>query len=140
MEQAAPHLTVDGTHNPGAIEGFIQSVELLYPDLAENERPVVVFGAASDKKYEEMIQCLCGKFRAKAYIATGFDDERAVPAEELGRLFKKYTKEQVLWRDTPTEALEAAFSLREEGEVYCVGSLYLAGEVKKELAGGRSYA
>ncbi len=140
MEQAAPHLTVDGAHNPGAIEGFIQSVELLYPDLAENERPVVVFGAASDKKYEEMIQCLCGKFRAKAYIAAGFDDERAVPAEELGRLFKKYTKEQVLWRDTPTEALEAAFSLREEGEVYCVGSLYLAGEVKKELAGGRSYA
>ena len=36
--------------------------------------------------------------------------------------------------------LETAFSLREEGEVYCVGSLYLVGEVKRLLAGGDQHA
>ena len=78
--------------------------------------------------------------KAKAYIATEFDDRRAVPAEELGRLFETYTREKVLVKRTPAEALETAFSLREEGEVYCVGSLYLVGEVKRLLAGGDQHA
>ena len=140
MEQAAPHLIVDGAHNPGAVEAFIRNVELLEGEQPRPRQPVVVFAAASDKKYEEMARFLCEKLKAKAYIATEFDDRRAVPAEELGRLFETYTREKVLVKRTPAEALEAAFSLREEGEVYCVGSLYLVGEVKRLLAGGEQYA
>ena len=140
MEQAAPHLIVDGAHNPGAVEAFIRNVELLEGDQTRSRQPVVVFAAASDKKYEEMARSLCEKLKAKAYIATEFDDRRAVPAEELGRLFETYTREKVLVKRTPAEALEAAFSLREEGEVYCVGSLYLVGEVKRLLAGGDQHA
>ena len=115
-------------------------MELLEGDQTRSRQPVVVFAAASDKKYEEMARSLCEKLKAKAYIATEFDDRRAVPAEELGRLFETYTREKVLVKRTPAEALEAAFSLREEGEVYCVGSLYLVGEVKRLLAGGDQHA
>ena len=140
MEQAAPHLTLDGAHNPGAVEAFVQNVRRLWGETSGERRPVLVFAAAADKRYEEMVRCLCEKLDAKVYIATEFDDGRAVPAEELGRLFEKYTREKVLWRRTPKEALQAAFSLRGEGEVYCVGSLYLVGAVKKHLAGGAEHA
>ncbi len=140
MEQAAPHLTLDGAHNPGAVEAFVQNVRRLWGEPSGERRPVLVFAAAADKRYEEMVRCLCEKLDAKVYIATEFDDGRAVPAEELGRLFEKYTREKVLWRRTPKEALQAAFSLRGEGEVYCVGSLYLVGAVKKHLAGGEEHA
>ena len=140
MEQAAPHLTLDGAHNPGAVEAFVQNVRMLWGEPSGERRPVLVFAAAADKRYEEMVRCLCEKLDAKVYIATEFDDGRAVPAEELGRLFEKYTREKVLWRRTPKEALQAAFSLRGEGEVYCVGSLYLVGAVKKHLAGGAEHA
>ena len=140
MEQAAPHLTLDGAHNPGAVEAFVQNVRRLWGEPSGERRPVLVFAAAADKRYEEMVRCLCEKLDAKVYIATEFDDGRAVPAEELGRLFEKYTREKVLWRRTPKEALQAAFSLRGEGEVYCVGSLYLVGAVKKHLAGGAEHA
>ena len=68
MEQAAPHLIVDGAHNPGAVEAFIRNVELLEGDQTRSRQPVVVFAAASDKKYEEMARSLCEKLKAKAYI------------------------------------------------------------------------
>lgn len=142
MEQAAPHLTLDGAHNPGAVEAFVQNVQMFWGEQSGEKRPVLIFAAAADKRYEEMVRCLCEKLDAKVYIATEFDDRRAVPARELGRLFERYTKEKVICSKTPEEALQAAFSYREEGEVYCVGSLYLVGAVKKHLAlaGGAEHA
>lgn len=135
MELAAPHLTVDGAHNPGALEAFVQSVRML-PER-DRELPVIIFSAVSDKKYEQMIGYLAGEIRARAYIVTEIDDRRKVPAEELARLFRKYTSSPVYERREIGDAVETAYEVREGSEIYCLGSLYLVGAVKKYLAGGK---
>lgn len=135
METAAPHLILDGAHNPGAIEAFADTVRLLEPEDAPAVRqPVVIFSAVSDKDYAQMAGILCERVRAKAYLVTEIDDSRAVPAKELAQLFRKHTDRPVYVREKIAEALETAYQIREEGEIYCVGSLYLAGMVKRTVS------
>lgn len=134
MELAAPHLTVDGAHNPGALEAFVQSIHMLPKD--KWELPVIIFSAVSDKKYEQMIAYLCREIKAKAYIVTEVDDRRKVPVKELGEIFEKYTSVPVYQRDSIKEVIDTAYEVRGDSEIYCLGSLYLVGAVKKYLAGG----
>lgn len=134
MERLAEHLLVDGAHNPGAVEAFAESVRLLYPQ--EGERPVVIFSAVADKKYEEMIKLLCEQVQARLYIVTEIEDKRRVPTEKLKAAFAAYTEAEVLERKTLSDALDTAFARRGDSEIYCLGSLYLVGMVKKILAGG----
>lgn len=143
MEEVAPHLTVDGAHNPGAIEAFAQSMKKLHPSNstdAQEELPILIFSAVSDKKYEEMIEYICRNLRIKTYIVTEIEDRRKVPAKELESVFKKYTKQEVICRKELKDAVEEAFARRDGSEIYCIGSLYLVGMVKKLLAGGEENA
>lgn len=148
MEEVRPHLILDGAHNPGAIEAFVDSVQNLKG--REMEKDVVIFSAVSDKKYEQMIAYLCRNLDVKAFIVTKIEEGRAVEAEELFRLFQKYTDKKVICRPRIADALREAEKLRKvdgnecpgqeaedpEGDIYCLGSLYLAGMVKKLLSGG----
>ncbi len=135
MEEAASHLYIDGAHNPGAIEAFVESMKVLGADRGEG--PVILFSAVSDKKYGQMIEYLCRNLKAKAYVVTEVDDARRVPAAELERVFRQHTAGKVLRRDSLMEALSAAEEERgEDGDIYCLGSLYLAGMIKKHI--GRS--
>lgn len=136
METAAPHLMIDGAHNPGAVEAFAESIKYLYPD--EKEAPVVIFSAVSDKDYDRMIGYLCSHVRAKAYIVTEINDRRKVPGSELKTVFERYTEQPVMNRNSVEEALKTAYEIRGNSEIYCLGSLYLVGEVKRYLAGGIS--
>lgn len=129
MEEAGEHLVIDGAHNPGALEAFVKSVRALKD---EDVLPVVLFSAVSDKKYDQMIAYLCENFPAKAYVATEIEDARGVPVSELGKIFKEHTKQKVIEKKDVREALKAAYEEREEeGRIYCLGSLYLAGMIEK---------
>lgn len=140
MEQAAPHLIVDGAHNPGAVEAFAESVKAL-GGKGQGGGIVIVFSAVSDKQYEQMIECLCRNLDVKAYVVTEIEDVRRVPAEELCRVFRKYTNQTVVCETDIGEALRRAEILRDgEGDIYCLGSLYLVGMVKKWLKGGSGHA
>lgn len=132
MEQVAPHITIDGAHNPGAIEAFVESVKALKADTEED--PVILFSAVSDKKYEQMIKYLCDNLDVKAFIVTQIEDARGVPAEELKRIFELYTSQKILCEENLADALAAAERERgDDGEIYCLGSLYLVGMIKKLL-------
>lgn len=138
MEEAAPHVTIDGAHNPGAVEAFTETVRIL--EEGKEARPVVIFSAVADKSYEQMISYLCQNLDASAYIVTEIDDRRKVPARELGQVFVRYTDKRVIVKNELRDALDTAWDIRGEGEIYCLGSLYLAGMVKKLLAGGEEHA
>ncbi len=132
MEEAAPNLYIDGAHNPGAIEAFVESMKAFGADRGEG--PVILFSAVSDKKYGQMIEYLCRNLNVKAYVVTEVDDTRRVPAAELERVFRQHTAGKVLRRDGLAEALRAAEEERgEDGDIYCLGSLYLAGMIKKMI-------
>lgn len=135
MERVGAHITVDGAHNPGAMEAFVESVKAL--DESERGEMVLLFSAVSDKKYDQMIEYLCENLEVKAYVVTQIEDERGVPAEELADVFRRYTDRPVYCKERLEDAVRTAMNERgETGEIYCLGSLYLVGMMKKLLAGG----
>jgi len=135
MERVGAHITVDGAHNPGAMEAFVESVKAL--DEFERGEMVLLFSAVSDKKYDQMIEYLCENLDVKAYVVTQIEDERGVPAEELADVFRRYTDRPVYCKERLEDAVRTAMNERgETGEIYCLGSLYLVGMMKKLLAGG----
>lgn len=135
MERVGAHITVDGAHNPGAMEAFVESVKAL--DESERGEMVLLFSAVSDKKYDQMIEYLCENLDVKAYVVTQIEDERGVSAEELADVFRRYTDRPVYCKERLEDAVRAAMNERgETGEIYCLGSLYLVGMMKKLLAGG----
>ena len=135
MERVGAHITVDGAHNPGAMEAFVESVKAL--DESERGEMVLLFSAVSDKKYDQMIEYLCENLDVKAYVITQIEDERGVSAEELADVFRRYTDRPVYCKERLEDAVRTAMNERgETGEIYCLGSLYLVGMMKKLLAGG----
>lgn len=135
MERVGAHITVDGAHNPGAMEAFVESVKAL--DESERGEMVLLFSAVSDKKYDQMIEYLCENLDVKAYVVTQIEDERGVPAEEFADVFRRYTDRPVYCKERLEDAVRTAMNERgETGEIYCLGSLYLVGMMKKLLAGG----
>lgn len=128
MEYVADHLIVDGAHNPGAIEAFVKSLSF----LQEEEDPVILFSAVRDKDYEKMISLLCEKVQGKAFVVTEIEDDRKVSAQVLAEIFKTYTSKPVRRCPTLASALKAAEEERGgRGPIYCLGSLYLVGMIKK---------
>ena len=135
MERVGAHITVDGAHNPGAMEAFVESVKAL--DESERGEMVLLFSAVSDKKYDQMIEYLCENLDVKAYVVTQIEDERGVPAEELADVFRRYTDRPVYCKERLEDAVRTAMNERgETGDIYCLGSLYLVGMMEKLLAGG----
>lgn len=131
MEEVVPHLIVDGAHNPGAMDAFVKSVELLGEKIS-----VLIFSAVSDKKYDQMIAYLCEHLEVETFIVTEINDWRRVEAEVLFEEFKKNTDKEVICKKDLKEAIDTAFERRGDGEIYCLGSLYLVGMVKNLLQGG----
>ena len=125
MEEVLPDVFVDGAHNLSAVEAFAASV---LPDVRGR---VILFSAVKDKDYEDMISCLCRNVQADFYVVTLIADRRAAQAEELGRLFERYTDKPVIVTENVKDALRYILARRGERRVYCLGSLYLAGMIKE---------
>ncbi len=102
--------------------------------------PIVVFSAVADKDYEWMIAYLCRYLPAKLYIVTEIPDKRRVSAEELKKVFERYTDCEVVAKSDIGDALKEAYDRRGESEIYCLGSLYLVGAIKERIAGGNNHA
>lgn len=134
MEEVLPNVFIDGAHNPGAIEAFCESMELLQTEEKEHEFPVIMFSAVADKKYDDMIAMLCERVPAKAYILTEIEDARRVPLSQLKDTFGKYTDCPVYAERDVCKAWNKAMSLKtENGKMYCLGSLYLVGMIKDKI-------
>ena len=124
MEEILPDIYVDGAHNISAVEAFAESV----PESGKGN--VILFSAVRDKEYREMIACLCRKVQADLYVVTQIGDRRAAGAEALGRLFEEYTDRPVVVKESVKDALRYVMESRRGRTVYCLGSLYLTGEIK----------
>ena len=125
MEEVQSGVYVDGAHNISAAEAFAETVS------GDNAEKIIVFSAVKDKEYEKMAQVLCSRVNAALYIVTHIDDPRGTSAEQLRDIFRKYTDRPVEMRASVGEALAYALAVKGERSVYCLGSLYLTGMIKK---------
>lgn len=132
MEEVRPRVILDGAHNPPAIRKFIESIHL----QEKNAKRVILFSAVSDKDYEHMIQELCAGTQADAYVITKLEDERGTDCAEMAQIFRKHTSGEVFVEPELEKAFARAMQEKgDEGYLYCLGSLYLVGELKTLLGG-----
>ena len=135
MEEIFPGVIIDGAHNIAAVEAFANSIE-----QRDGRKCVILFSAVRDKKYKEMIECLCRKVKADAYIITEIKDVRGIEAEAIAEVFRQYTETEVLVEKEIQSAFWKALERRgSDGRLYCLGSLYLVGMLE-ELKGGSNNA
>ena len=129
METILPGVIVDGAHNADGVAQFVKTVH----QFRQNNRVVLLFSAVSDKEYDKMIKLICEDIKPHAVVTTQITGERQVTAEVLAGLFKEYGAENVISVEEVGEALKKALELQQDGMVFCVGSLYLIGEIKAGL-------
>ncbi len=129
METVMPQVIVDGAHNDDGIRRFIETAKQF-----ENEQDItLLFSAVVEKDYAAMIQRVCTNLKFTRVVTTQIDGDRVVPAGELAQLFVQNGCKQVTALENIEEAFEEAYRQKGDGLLFCVGSLYLVGEVKAYL-------
>ena len=129
METIMPGVIVDGAHNQDGIRRFVETA----CHFRKNDEITLLFSAVSDKDYQGMIRTVCQSIRPKAVVATQIWGSRVVPANELAGLFEESGCPYVEACQDVGEAFERALALKGDGMLFCVGSLYLVGEIKEYL-------
>ena len=129
METAAEGIILDGAHNADGIRNFLKTVRRI-----ACVRPVsLLFTAAADKDYPEMIREICTQVRFQFIVTTQLDGPRAVRAERLAELFRSYTDVPVTAQADCLSAFREAAARRGDSILFCAGSLYMVGEIRGEL-------
>lgn len=130
METILPGVIVDGAHNADGVARFVETASHF-----QKQYPItLLFSAVSDKDYPQMIQTICKSLKLESVITTSVGSYRAVDAEKLAALFLKEGCQQVSAQQDVGKAFLQAYQKKGEGMLFCVGSLYLIGEIKEYLA------
>lgn len=137
MEEVLPGVFLDGAHNPGGIKAFARAASELC--AARGKRACLLFSAVSDKAHKQMIETIVQELPLDYAAVVHINSKRGLEAELLLKEFREASGR--LGKDFPAEAFptseEAVLHLlhkRDEGHLlFCVGSLYLMGEIKTIL-------
>ena len=125
MEEVLPEFYVDGAHNPDGIAAFLDSVAL---DGCHGKR-LLLFGASADKSVRQMLELLQQSLLFDSIEGCCIPNPRSLTKEELSGLLS--CGEEAVYED-PARALGALTQKRgPRDRIYAVGSLYLAGEIKR---------
>ena len=131
MEQIRPGLYLDGANNPGGIEAFLRTAGEIAG--SRREKAYLLFSALSDKDYGHMVRLLAEGFVWAGIGVLTLESARGLPGAQLAEEFKKWTACPVTVYQGTGEALPAMLEQAEGELLFCTGSLYLVGEIRKAL-------
>jgi dihydrofolate synthase/folylpolyglutamate synthase len=122
-----PLFLIDGAHNMSGVRALSRAMKR----YACTKQIIFIIGILRDKEYED---CLAELGRiADTVITTTPLNNRAVPADELGHIAKKYCS-QVYVEHQIAKAIARGIGISgSNNAICCCGSLYLVGEVRKIL-------
>lgn len=127
LEKINSRTYLDGAHNPPAAKALIDSLK------AMNKPVNLCVAMMEDKDVSACIEIFADT--ASKVIVTEVDMPRCAAAETLAEEFSKYNTEVIVEKDSKA-AVERLMKITTADEVGCVcGSLYLAGEVRKNFCG-----
>ena len=129
METVLPGVIVDGAHNEDGVRRFVETAK----HFQEEAKITLLFSAVADKDHPDMIREICEAIRLENVVTTQIDGYRVVPAEDLAEIFRQNGCQNVTAKSDIPAALEEALEKKEDGILFCVGSLYLVGAVKGEI-------
>lgn len=131
MEEIRPNVYIDGAHNEDGIEAFVYSLK----NAADLAHCMLIFSVVRDKQYDKMIERLCSLDMVTEYVLTNIPDERGAKLSVIADRFRKYTDKEVHVFEQIEDAVSYCLHKRNRlvRDIYIVGSLYLAGAVRKLL-------
>ena len=129
METVLPGVVLDGAHNEDGIRELIRTIK----SVGERRKVSLLFSAVSDKEHEKMIADLCQAAELSFVVVTEVGGYREVPASQLASEFSRHTEAAVYAEPEAGKAFRKALELKGGSMLFCAGSLYLAGEIKKAL-------
>lgn len=131
MEKLPCGLLIDGAHNPPAVKALCNS-------LIKKKKPIrLVIAMMEDKDIDSCISAFAEI--NPMVIATQIDMPRCLSANALAEKFKEHNID-VTVEENPITAAKMVAEFTENGEVCCVcGSLYLAGEIRRNLKNYKKY-
>ena len=132
MEKVLPGVYLDGAHNPGGIKAFVRAAAGLCE--AGKKRADLLFSSVSDKDHDKMIKEIAGALPLDQVVVAHIHSERGLKTEVLLKEFQNACGCGVEGFQTVEEAvLYMLHKKDEEHLLFCVGSLYLMGEIKLVL-------
>lgn len=146
MEEIRPGVYVDGAHNPGGIRAFAEAAkEVLRQRKGQRRDPGIsgkvlfLTAVSADKDYREMVALLCRELAPDLAVLTRVADERGLDEKELAECWKEEGSCPVQCFDRANDAFRFLLDRKGEHDIaFCVGSLYLIGELKAETGGKNS--
>ncbi len=131
MENIADKVYLDGAHN---YDGILQFRDYVNEVVSREKTSVyILFSVVKEKEYHEMMELIGGIECCKGFIVAPVANARATAVSELKEQLEKTGKE-VYEFDKLKDAFEFGVKLKSEDEyLFCVGSLYMVGEIKKAL-------
>ncbi len=123
-----PLVILDGGHNEDGAKAFFEAVK---PVLKTDCKVYTLAGMMADKAVEASLKPLFeGSYEI---ICVTPDNPRAMSAAELSQIGEKYCN-RISAFDDACEGVEYIFNKIESDDIFlCVGSLYLAGEIRENL-------
>lgn len=132
MEQALPGLYLDGAHNAGGTDALVKTAARLQKETGKKIH--LLFAAVSDKEHGRMIAKLCEGLSISSVSVACMETERSADLQELLAEFREKLDCPVAGFSTAEGALNHLLQMRQEGDLaFCLGSLYLIGEIKQAL-------
>lgn len=130
MESCVPGVYIDGAHNRDGIAAFLDTAGSM--KKISGGQYALLFSAVNDKEYGAMIEQICKSGIFDAFIVTQIEGARCLLAEDIKSEFKKYTDKPVTAAAGIRQALnEGRVLCGRDTTLFCAGSLYLAGEIRK---------
>ncbi|MCL1972717.1 MAG: bifunctional folylpolyglutamate synthase/dihydrofolate synthase [Endomicrobia bacterium] len=118
------NLIIDGSHNEQGINAFTDALGAFY-----NKKLCFLFAVMKEKDYKKIIKKIIPY--ASKVILVKIQNDRAVDADKLEKEFLKYKFDKKILKAGSTAA---ALDMLSNGETAAVvGSLYLAGEILKNI-------
>lgn len=124
MEQIADHIYVDGAHNEEAIMAFCHTLKVLYP----KEQKLLLFAVSKDKDYRRMIEHL-GRISFDEIILVKYTGDRSAELDVVEETFRHFSGSKITTFDDIKTGYAYAKAHVENRLLFCVGSLYLVGDL-----------
>ena len=128
-----PLFIIDGAHNREAAEVLVKSIEMYFT----NRRIFYIMGVFRDKEYEEIVKKTVPLASHIITIQTPGND-RALPAEELTRVVKKYNRSVETAENIEDAVQKSLYRANKEDLIIAFGSLSFLGEITRAVTMVRS--
>ncbi len=130
-----PYVFADGSHNPQGMRATVDTIKALTPVHSGHPRIICVFGVMADKDLSDMAPALLEI--ADYVVCVRPDYFRAMDASVLTEKMSDYSKDtatKVICGGEVKDGVKTALSMAGEDDVVlCIGSLYMAGDVRNYI-------